>query len=283
MSYFKIIGFEKEPFSTSPDPQFLYMSHEHQAALTSALIELHLKRGLNVILGDIGTGKTTLSRKLMQELGRRDRFMSQMILNPSFENEKEFMLTLLRNFSVPHEYRDDKTTIGQLRDMFEKFLLEKTVKENQIVIVIIDEAQKLSDESLEALRILLNYETNEYKLLQILLLGQMELLPKINKIENFYDRINFKFTLFPFTLQETKEMINFRIKQAGYKSKMHLFLDDAIKEIYHYTGGYPRRITILCHKALKTLILKNRYVVDGNMIKEIIKEEERLGWQRIKS
>lgn len=281
MSYYKILGFEKEPFSTSPDPEFLFMSRGHETALVNTIIELNLRRGLNIILGDIGTGKTTLSRKLIQELGKREHFLFQMILNPAFEDEKQFMLCLAKNFNVPLDNSSHENILLKLRDSFEKFLLHKTVNENKVVILIIDEAQKLSDESLETLRVLLNYETNEFKLVQILLLGQMELYPKIMNIPNFYDRVNFKFTLFPFSLQEAKEMINFRIRKAGYQGKMNLFLDDAIKVIHEHTGGYPRRITILCHKALKGLILKNKYVVDTQLVRSIIEEEERLGWQTI--
>jgi general secretion pathway protein A len=255
------------------------MSHEHETALTNTLIELHLRRGLNIILGEIGTGKTTLSRKLVQELGRREKFLFQIMLNPSFENEKQFMTAIMRNFNINTE---GKESVCDLHDGFERFLLDKTLKDNRIVILIIDEAQKMSDESMESLRVLLNYETNEFKLLQIVLLGQMELMPKISRIENFYDRINFKFTLFPFNLGETKEMVNFRVRQAGYRNKSNVFLDDAIREIYDATGGYPRRITILCHKALKQMILKNRYVVDGQIIRGILQEEERLGWQKSK-
>ncbi|MDD5439900.1 MAG: AAA family ATPase [Candidatus Omnitrophica bacterium] len=279
MSYHKILGFEREPFSTSPDPDFLYMSKEHEQALTNTLIELNLRRGLNIILGDIGTGKTTLSRKLIQELGKRDRFVFQMILNPSFENEKQFLAALVRNFNLP-EGLDERSTLVDIRDAFEKFLLDGTLNRQKVIILIIDEAQKLTDESLETLRLLLNYETNEFKLIQIVLLGQMELLERIIKHENFYDRINFKFSLYPFDIGETRAMINFRIRRAGYQGKMQLFMDDAIREIHAYTHGYPRRITMMCHKALKYLILKNRYVVDQDVIKSIIEDEERLGWQK---
>jgi len=282
MSYYKILGFEKEPFSTSPDPEFLYMSREHESALTNTLIELNLQRGLNIILGDVGTGKTTLSRKLIQELRKREKFLYQIILNPSFEDEKEFLRCLTRNFNIPFVYSDDKSTLVALRDSFEKFILAKTLKENKVVILIIDEAQKLSLESLETLRILLNYETNDFKLIQIVLLGQMELYSRIAEIENFYDRINFRFTLYPFGLEETKKMIHFRLRQAGYKGRIRLFLDDAIREIYEHTGGYPRRITLLCHRALKDLIIKNKYVVDGQLIRNICEQDERLGWQKRK-
>jgi general secretion pathway protein A len=282
MSYFKVLGFEKEPFSTSPDPEFFYLSREHEAALTNTLIELRLKRGLSVILGDVGTGKTTLSRKLVQQLRERGDFVFQIILDPSFENEYLFLTSLAKNFEIVDyaRYAQANPTILDLRESLERFLFQKGVSENKTVVLIIDEAQKLSDSSLEILRVLLNYETNEFKLLQLVLLGQLELHTKIINIPNFFDRISFKYTLNPLDLKETKEMIEFRIAQAGYKASMHIFLDDAIKEIYQYTRGYPRQVTMLCHKTLKNLVLKNKFVVDATLAHEIIDDEIKSGWHR---
>ena len=238
MSYFKVLGFNKEPFSTSPDPEFFYLSKEHETALTNILIELRLKRGLSVILGDVGTGKTTLSRKLIPDLKEREDFIFHIILDPSFENEHLFLTSLLRNFEI-NIANGAQLTILDLRECLERFLFQKGVNENKTVTLIIDEAQKLNEGSLEVLRVLLNYETNEFKLLQLVLLGQLELHSKIMNIPNFFDRISFKYTLNPLDFDETKEMIEFRIKQAGYTVNMHLFLDDAVKEIYQYSRGYP--------------------------------------------
>ena len=292
MSYFKILGFDKEPFSTSPDPDFFYLSREHETALTNVLIELRLKRGLSVILGDVGTGKTTLSRKLIQELKERDDCIFNIILDPTFEDEKLFLTSLVRNFEINLEASSfvipaalgsplaGGATILALREALERFLFQKGVTEDKTVILIIDEAQKLSENSLEILRLLLNYETNEFKLLQLVLLGQVELYSKIMNIANFFDRISLKFMLHPLGLEETKEMIQFRIQQAGYKSGMHLFLDEAVREIHQYSRGYPRQITMLCHRSLKNLVLKNRFVVDAALVKEIIDEELKSGWLR---
>ncbi len=285
MSYFKVLGFDKEPFSTSPDPDFFYLSREHETALTNILIELRLKRGLSVILGDVGTGKTTLSRKLIQELKERDDCIFNIILDPTFEDEKLFLTSLARNFEINVDTSVSPvpgggTTILALREALEKFLFQKGVTEGKTVILIIDEAQKLTENSLEILRLLLNYETNEFKLLQLVLLGQVELYSKIMNIANFFDRISLKFMLHPLGLEETKEMIEFRIRQAGYKSGMHLFLDEAVKEIHQHSHGYPRQITMLCHRSLKNLVLKNRFVVDAALVKEIIDEEIKAGWRR---
>ena len=279
MSYFKILGFEKEPFSTSPDPEFFYLSREHETALTNLIIELRLKRGLSVILGDVGTGKTTLSRKLIQELKQRDDFIFHIILDPSFDNKILFITSLVNNFEINTD-NAASPTILDLRESLERFLFQRGVTENKTVAIIIDEAQKLSETSLEVLRVLLNYETNEFKLLQLVLLGQMELHSKIANIPNFFDRISFKYTLNPLGFDETKEMIEFRIRQAGYKANMHLFLDEAIREIYQYSRGYPRQITMLCHKALKSLVLKKKFVIDAWSVRELIDEEIKTGWHR---
>ena len=288
MSYFKVLGFDKEPFSTSPDPDFFYLSREHETALNNILIELRLKRGLSVILGDVGTGKTTLSRKLIQELKERDDCIFNIILDPTFEDEKLFLTSLARNFEINVDvsgpmgssFSGGGTTIVALREALERFLFQKGVTEDKTVILIIDEAQKLSENSLEILRLLLNYETNEFKLLQLVLLGQVELYSKIMNIANFFDRISLKFMLHPLGLEETKEMIEFRIRQAGYRSGMHLFLDEAVRENHQRSRGYPRQITMLCHRSLKNLVLKNRFVVDAALVKEIIDEELKSGWLR---
>ena len=274
-----MLGFEKEPFSTSPDPDFFYLSKEHESALANILIELRLKRGLSVILGDVGTGKTTLSRKLIQELKDRPDFIFHIILDPSFESEELFLTSLAKNFEI-NINNDPLVGIVALREGLERFLFQKGVTENKTVTLIIDEAQKLNESSLEVLRVLLNYETNEFKLIQLVLLGQLELHAKITDIANFFDRISFKYTLNPLDFEETREMIEFRLKQAGYSANMHLFLDDAIKEVHQYTRGYPRRITMLCHRALKTLVLKNKFVIDAVLIQEIINEEIKSGWHR---
>ena len=279
MSYYKVLGFEKEPFSTSPDPNYFYLSRAHEQALTNTLIELRLRRGLSVILGDIGTGKTTLSRKLIQELKVRQDVIFHIVLDPSFENENMFLRSLARNFEIPINETHEPSSLD-LRDALERFLFQKGVTENRSVVLIIDEAQKLNEMSLEVLRVLLNYETNEYKLLQLVLLGQTELHAKIINIPNFFDRISFIYTLNPFSLKETEEMIDFRIRKAGYQSRMHLFLRDAVAEIHRATQGYPRRITMLCHKALKELVMRNKSVVSAGIIEEIVQNEMRAGWHR---
>ena len=278
MSYYKVLGFQKEPFSTSPDPDFFYLSRDHEAALTNILIELRLKRGLNVILGNVGTGKTTLSRKLIQELKSREDCVFHIILDPSFESPTSFLTSFAKNFGIALPAGNPEPSIADMRESLERFLFQKGVIENKTVVLIVDEAQKLNEMSLEILRVLLNYETNEFKLLQLVLLGQLELQPKIKTIPNFFDRISYKGKLEPLDFEEMKEMIQFRIKQAGYQAHSNLFLEEALRAIHVTTGGYPRQVTLLCHQALKELLLKNKFVVDVPMIENIIEKDMRSGW-----
>jgi len=281
MSYYKLLGFEKEPFSTSPDPNFFYLSKEHDSALTNVLIELCLKRGLTVILGDIGTGKTTLSRKLIHELRQRNEFIFYMILNPAFKTEHEFLSTLFYHLGieVTRDLRD--LSVPEMMNGIEKFLLQKAVNEGKTITLIIDEAQKVTECTLEALRVFLNFETNEYKLLQVVLLGQLELVPKIMELANFYDRISFKYVLNPFNLEETHKMIQFRLQRAGFVSPQPLFSPEAVEEIHRYTRGYPRRIAMICHKALKQLILLKKELVDTEIIKGLVYQEGRMAMKKI--
>ncbi len=277
MGYYNILGLEKEPFSTSPDPNFFYRSQEHKTALTKILIEIRLRRGLSVILGDVGTGKTTLSRKLFQLLDSRENIEFHMILDPCYDTEHMFLLSLSKIFGIRSDV--ETPTIIDLKQGIKQFLFQKGVNENKIIVLLVDEIQKINSVSLEALRMLLNYETNEFKLLQLVLLGQIEFFPRILKTKNLIDRVSLKYTLGPFDQQETKEMIKFRVRQAGYRGKEGLFRDETFKKIYAYTKGSPRRIAMLCHAALKAVVMKNKPIVDNKIIDDIIESELRLGWQ----
>jgi len=278
MSYFALIGLSKEPFSTSPDPNFFYESSEHRAALMRLVIEIRLKRGLSVVLGDVGTGKTTLSRKLFQMLKERDDVVFHMILDPTFDSEEIFLDSLVRTFNI--EIPILKPTVLDYKEAIKRYLFEQGAEQNKTIVLLIDEAQKLNSLSLEALRMLLNYETNEFKLLQLVILGQMELLPRLTEVRNLIDRVSLLYTLTPFGIDETKEMIEFRVRQAGYKGREKLFSEPAIREIFKYTEGYPRRIGMLCHKALKLLVMKNKPIVDNEIIRELIEHEANLRWQK---
>ena len=273
MPYYHILNLDKEPFSTSPDPYFLYPSVSHQQALHRLEITVRLKRGLSLILGDVGTGKTTLARDLLQTLNEDSGFISRMIFDPAYDSEFQFVTTLAKLFGIKANFR----SALDYKDAIERFLFKKSVEGDNIVVLVIDEAQKLSTFSLEILRTLLNYETNEYKLLQLVIMGQMELLPRLKRIRNLSDRISLKYILNPLDAHETKNMIAYRLKQAGCNSGKMLFTERAIERIYEYTQGYPRRIANLCHGALEELVMRDKNIVEEELIVEMIERDRKVG------
>jgi general secretion pathway protein A len=271
MSYYRILGLEREPFSTSPDPAFFYQSREHTSALYRLRIAIELKRGLSLILGDVGTGKTTLSRRLAQLIRVEPDVIMAMVLNPYFETEKQFLADLAERFHMtPEAAPGEEPKALDYMKAIEKFLFEKCVEEQRTVILLIDEAQKLINPCLEVLRSLLNYETNEYKIFQVVLMAQMELLPRLGRIKNLWDRIALKYVINPLEKHDIKQLINFRLKQAGFVSRYPMFTDGAINAIYDYSQGYPRKVAFICHDALEYLVMNKKETVDEAVIRELI-------------
>ena len=271
MSYYTVLGLTKEPFSTSPDPAFFFRSSSHVQALTRLEIAIRLRRGLSLIIGDVGTGKTTLARTLLANFPQEDGFAFHMVLDPSFESEYQFLLHLSRLFglrAVP------KSTLD-CREAIEHHLFQGGVMEGRTTVLVIDEGQKLSLDMLENLRVLLNYETNEFKLLQVVIFAQMELLGRIRRIKNFIDRAALKYIINPLSEEETAQMIAFRLHSAGLPGDQVLFTPEAIRTIYQSTQGYPRQIGLLCHSALESLVMHDRRVIDEALIQELIQDESR--------
>jgi general secretion pathway protein A len=222
----------------------------------------------------VGIGKTTLSRRLSQLLNKEEKVSFHMILNPIYETESEFLRALLKIFSIAPQ--PGPLSVVESLELIEQYLYEKGIEEDQTVVLLIDEAQLLSPASLELLRALLNYETNEHKLLQLILMGQLELLPRIRGMKNFWDRISLRYVINPLEEAEIQAMIAFRLRQAGYASRKPLFTTEAVHEIYRHTEGYPRRITTLCHDALEKLVISDREAVDEAVIHGLIEEESQL-------
>jgi general secretion pathway protein A len=222
-------------------------------------------------MGDVGTGKPTLSRKLYQILSAESGFDFHIILNPAFPSEIAFLAKLAELFHLQTQYTE--LSVAGYLNAIEKKLFELDVKEKKTVVILIDEAQKLEPPLLEILRTLLNFETNEYKLVQLILMSQLELLPKIVGLKNFWDRIALKYMLNPLSLSETKEMIQFRLQEAGYKAKLPLFTADAFEAIYSHSEGYPRRTTALCHNLLERIVMDNKEMVSRSIVQQVVSDE----------
>ena len=271
MSYYTELGLVKEPFSTSPDPAFFFRSSSHAQALARLEIAIRLRRGLSLILGEVGTGKTTLARTLLANFPQEDGFSFHIVLDPSFESEYQFLLHFSRIFGI----RSMPKSTLDCREAIEHHLFQSGVTEGKTTVLLIDEGQKLSLDMLENLRVLLNYETNEYKLLQVVIFAQMELLGRIRRIRNFMDRVALKYIINPLSEEETAEMIHYRLLLAGGTQAQSLFVPAAIAAIHRFTQGYPRQIALICHNALEAAVMHEQREVDEALIGELIRDESR--------
>lgn len=271
MSYYPTLGLAKEPFSTSPDPAFFFRSTSHDQALNRLEIAIRLRRGLCLILGDVGTGKTTLARTLLANFPQEDGFSFHMVLDPSFESEYQFLAHLGRVFGAQPAQR---STLDY-REAIEHHLFHAGVTEAKTTVLMIDEGQKLSLDMLENLRVLLNFETNEYKLLQVVIFAQMELLPRITRLRNFIDRVALKYIINPLSEEETADMIQFRLRSAGLPEGRRLFTPEAVRAVHRFTQGYPRKIALLCHTALEAMVMHELRVVDEAVVHGLIRDESR--------
>jgi general secretion pathway protein A len=269
MDYYKILKLNKEPFSNSPDPSFFYQSRQHLECLQKLELALRLRRGLNVIIGDIGTGKTTLCRQLIRKFGQNEEIETHLILDPYFNSTTEFLTTVVKMLKGNKPPRG--TNDWQLKEIIKQYLFQQGVDRQKTIILIIDEGQKIPIFCLEVLREFLNYETNEYKLLQIVIFAQKEFENTIKKYANLADRINLYHYLKPLNFRDTRQMIRYRLEKSSDKYKTYTFFSlPALLAIYFSTGGYPRKIINLCHRCILTMILQNKSVVDLLLVRSCI-------------
>jgi len=264
MDYFKILNFLKEPFSNSPDPEFFFESRQHKDCLQQLEISLRLRRGLNVVIGDVGTGKTTLCRHLIRMFDADEKVETHIILDPFFSNPLEFLSYLAS--MLGKSKRRINTSEQHLKGWIKEYFFSRGVDEQKIIILMIDEGQKMPEFCLEILRELLNFETNQYKLLQIVIFAQKEFKKTLEKHANFADRINLHHFLSPLNFQDTRAMIRFRLEKASDRSdNSSLFSYLAMCSVYKTTRGYPRKIIHLCHRIILALIMQNRYRVSWSL------------------
>ena len=274
MEYFKILNLKKEPFSNSPEPDFFYLSSQHQACLQHLELAVRLHRGLNVVIGDVGTGKTTLCRRLIMTFAHaeqdEDRVHTHLMMDPAFDTALEFLRIVAASLGL-----DIKKQVGErfIKEKIKNYLFENCVDKKQTVVLIIDEGQKLPDFCLEILREFLNYETNQAKLLQIVIFAQKEFQDTIEKYPNFKDRVNRFCFLEPLSFRETCDLISYRLKKAGNHETLspEFFTLSGLWAVYHYSGGYPRKIVTLCHQVMLSLIIQNKAKADFFLIRACAK------------
>ena len=260
--YNDYFGFRVAPFSGTPDPELYYSTPLHQETFATLQYGVTDKKGFVVITGEAGTGKTTLLHKFLHSLG--PTVHSVLIFNTQISFD-ELLRFILRDLDLTSHTDDRATMIEVLND----YLIER-LKESHIVCLLIDEAQNLSVEALEGLRLLSNLETGQEKLLQIVLVGQPELEKKLERLDlrQLKQRVALRCRLASLAENEIGSYIDFRLRAAGYRGDS-LFSPDAVARIAFFSGGIPRLINNICDNALLTAYADSRKEVSAEMIKEV--------------
>lgn len=263
--YCKYYGLKERPFNVTSDPSFFFSSQEHKEALSHLLYGVSQRKGILVVTGEIGTGKTTLCRYFLRQLGKNVK--TAFILNPNF-SEIQLLEAIVNDFGIKTRI---KTKLGLIAE-FNKFLLLEA-KLNNNVVLIIDEAQNLKLNQLEQVRLLSNLETEKDKLIQIILVGQPELNRKLNlyELRQLRQRIMVRYDIRPLTRNELKEYINHRLAIAGATERV-LFTDEAIEAVSLFSGGTPRLINIICDRALLAGFVAQTDIIDGQIIQKCLGE-----------
>lgn len=239
--YLNYYGLKQSPFSITATGNCFYQSDFHEEALAHVLYGINERKGLILLTGEVGTGKTTTCKVLMEKLP--SHYKSSLILNPYF-NASQLIQAVLDDFGIKAHGKSKLHMIQALNE----FLL-KTHQDDSTAVLIVDEAQDLSASQLEQLRLLSNLETEYAKLLQIVLVGQPELREKLSqyKLRQIKQRISVQYNLSPLSKNDIKNYIDFRISQ---QHGTVIFSQEAVDEIYAYTGGIPRLVNTLCDRAL---------------------------------
>lgn len=256
-------GFEKKPFALTPDPEFFYLSRDHVEAIEHLIYGISDGEGFLLLAGEIGTGKTTLSRVLTRKL--EDSIIYSLVLNP-FQDFCGLLKSIISDFGLQPVSDERSGLVDQLID----FLLHRVGPEGKTALIIIDEAQNLSVETLEQLRIISNIETDKEKLLQILLLGQEELMENLQsrELRQLNQRISIRYFLTPLDKGEVANYIQYRIKISLAPGRKPIrFTRSAIAEIYRYTRGVPRLINMIASRCLVAGFVAETHTIDRAMVR----------------
>ena len=263
--YENFFSFSEKPFKLVPNPAYLFLSKSHEEALAHLNYALAQGDGFVEITGEVGTGKTTLCRAFLENLD--DSTIAAYIFNPRL-GPKQLIKTINDELGIKYETDNTKDLIDRLN----AFLMRQKAV-NKKVILLIDEAQNLSRNILEQLRLLSNLETNREKLLQIILVGQPELSDILDshELRQLGQRITLRYHLTPLNYKETTEYIEYRINIAARKAGIK-FDRSAYRQIYNYSGGIPRVINIACDRALLTAFGLGQHKISGSVARASIKE-----------
>ncbi len=265
--YTSFFGLQEKPFAITPDPRYLYLSERHAEALAHLLYGINEAGGFIQLTGEVGTGKTTVIRSLLEQLpGHAD---VALILNPRV-TPAEFLLTICEELHVPVP-ESGRGSTKTLMDLLGRHLLD-THASGRRVVLIVDEAQNLSTQTLEQVRLLTNLETATTKLLQIILIGQPELRELLDQPElrQLAQRITGRYHLNPLSREETAGYVKHRMRIAGATAEV--FTPSALREIHRLSGGIPRVINVICDRALLGAFTQEEHRAGANLVRQAASE-----------
>ena len=268
--YKQHFGLKDKPFNLTPDPDYLFLSSKHKIGL--GLLEYGLMEtaaGLTVITGEVGAGKTTLIRKLLRRIDHNELTIG--LINNTSTFHEELMSWVMSSFGLSHEDKDNTTRFRE----FQKFLIQE-YSQGRRCVLIVDEAQNLGSKALEELRMLSNINADRDQLIQIVLIGQPQLLDIMETpdMAQIAQRVSVEFHLEPLGYDEIKQYIGYRLEVAG--SDVEIFNEEAIKAVFYFSGGVPRLVNTLCDYALVYGFSMGNKVIDINTILEV-KKGRRIG------
>jgi general secretion pathway protein A len=264
--YQDFYGLSEMPFNVTPDPKFLYLSPSHLDALQHLKYGIAERKGFIVLVGEVGCGKTTLCRRLLNELDP-ERYETALVLNPRV-TETEMLETILLELGEQIETRSQNALVAHVN----RVLLER-IHAGKDIVLIIDECQNLSFEVLEQVRLLSNLETDKQKLLQIVLMGQPEFKEKLaqDRLRQLRQRILVHFELHPLNRFEVDHYIQHRLTLAGANGRPR-FTRWALRSIYRHSRGIPRIVNNLCDKALLASFVRDADEVTWRDVRRALKE-----------
>ena len=265
--YLEYYGLHEPPFTITPNPRFLFYSSKHREAFNHLLYGIRERKGFVQLTGEVGAGKTTLCRALLEQLG--ENFSTALILNPVL-NMDELVKAVAMEFGLQVRGMDRLEIVAVIND----FLLRQ-MAENRDTVLIIDEAQDLTNELLEQVRLLSNLETDDRKLLQIVLMGQPELRDRLNEhsLRQLRQRITVRYHLNPLRRGEVAQYVQHRLQVSGAQGAPY-FTQPALWRIFHYSKGIPRLVNAVCDKALLAGFVEQRDKIDFRIVGRALRELE---------
>jgi general secretion pathway protein A len=265
--YEQFYGLTAQPFSITPDPRYLFFSRRHREAFDHMLFGITERKGFIQITGEVGAGKSTLCRAILEQLG--ERYATAVILNPVMTGI-QLLRAILHEFGLEDRGNDRMRLVQRLNG----FLLERA-REGRDVVLFVDEAQDLSDDMLEEVRLLSNLETDDRKLLQIVLIGQTELRRRLERadLRQLRQRITVRYHLGPIEREETEAYILHRLTVAGSNGRP-TFSPAAIRAVHRHSRGVPRLINAICDKSLLVGYVEGRDALTSRHVRRAIRELE---------